>query len=38
MSRIYSIDPENNWISNAKFSFPGVMGLLDKYHIEVETE
>lgn len=31
----YSIDPEQNKIKKAKFAFPGVLGLLDKYEIEV---
>lgn len=31
----YSIDPELNKIRKAKFSYPGLMGLLDKYDIEV---
>ena len=29
----YSIDPERNTIDKAVFSYPGVMGLLDKYRI-----
>ena len=33
----YSIDPENNRIKRAKFSFPGVMGLLDKYGIIMDN-
>jgi len=32
----YSIDPENNRIKKAKFSRAGVLGLLDKYSIEIE--
>jgi len=32
----YSIDPGINKIYKAKFSFPGVMGLLDKYDIIVK--
>jgi len=32
-SRNYSIDPENNRIRKAKFAYPGVAGLLDKYDI-----
>jgi hypothetical protein len=32
----YSIDPELNRIKNAKFSIVGIIGLLDKYDIEVE--
>ena len=31
----YTIDPENNRISGAKFSMPGVTGLLTKYKIEI---
>jgi fluoroquinolone resistance protein len=31
----YSIDPENNRIKKAKFSFEGIPGLLDKYDIEI---
>lgn len=31
----YSIDPERNRIKKAKFSVPGVLGLLDKYAIEI---
>lgn len=31
----YSIDPENNRISGAKFSNPSVLGLLNKYRIEI---
>ncbi len=31
----FSIDPENNRISKAKFSLQGITGLLDKYDIEV---
>ncbi|MFK7907606.1 MAG: pentapeptide repeat-containing protein [Chitinophagales bacterium] len=31
----YSIDPENNRIKKAKFSMGGIVGLLDKYGIEV---
>ena len=31
----YSIDPELNKIKKAKFSLPGVLGLLSKYDIEV---
>jgi len=34
-SRNYSIDPERNRISKAKFSSNQVVGLLDKYDIEV---
>ena len=32
----YSIDPEQNRITKARFSKMGVMGLLDKYRIEIE--
>ncbi len=32
----YSIDPENNKISKAKFSLIGIPGLLAKYDIEIE--
>ena len=32
----YSIDPEINLIKKAKFSIPGVTGLLDKYDIIIE--
>ena len=32
----YSINPELNKIKKAKFSLPGVIGLLDKYDIEIE--
>jgi len=32
----YSIDPENNRIRKARFSRMGVVGLLDKYGIEIE--
>jgi uncharacterized protein YjbI with pentapeptide repeats len=31
----YSINPEVNRIKNAKFSLPGVTGLLDNYDIEI---
>jgi fluoroquinolone resistance protein len=34
----YSIDPEINRIKKAKFSFPGVTGLLDKYDIVIEAD
>ncbi len=33
----YSINPEMNKIKKAKFSMPGVIGLLDKYDIEVDS-
>ncbi len=33
----YSIDPESNLIKKAKFSISGILGLLDKYDIEVES-
>jgi hypothetical protein len=32
----YFMDPENNRIKNARFSIPGVLGLLYKYGIRVE--
>jgi uncharacterized protein YjbI with pentapeptide repeats len=32
----YSIDPEQNRITKARFSRLGVVGLLDKYRIEIE--
>jgi uncharacterized protein YjbI with pentapeptide repeats len=32
----YSIDPENNKLKKAKFSYPGVIGLLEKYEIIIE--
>jgi fluoroquinolone resistance protein len=32
----YSIDPDMNRIKKAKFSFPGLTGLLDKFDIEIE--
>lgn len=32
----YSIDPEQNRITKARFSRMGVVGLLDKYRIEIE--
>ncbi len=32
----YSLNPELNRIKGAKFSFPGVLGLLHKYDIEVD--
>ena len=34
----YSIDPEKNWIKGAKFSISGIVGLLDKYDIEVNWD
>jgi len=33
----YSLDPEKNRIKMAKFSLAGVAGLLDKYHIVIES-
>ncbi|RYE23451.1 MAG: pentapeptide repeat-containing protein [Sphingobacteriales bacterium] len=33
----YSIDPERNKIKKAKFSLPGVLGLLHKYDIKIES-
>jgi uncharacterized protein YjbI with pentapeptide repeats len=35
-ARNYSIDPEANRIKKAKFSTMGIVGLLDKYDIEIE--
>jgi fluoroquinolone resistance protein len=32
----YILDPENNIIRKARFSYPGVIGLLAKYNIEIE--
>ena len=32
----YRIDPEENLLKGAKFSVPGVLGLLGKYDIEIE--
>ena len=32
----YSIDPETNRIKKARFSLPGIIGLLNKYDIEIE--
>jgi len=32
----YSFDPEINKIRKARFSYPGVCGLLQKYNIEIE--
>jgi len=32
----YCLDPESNRLKNAKFSYPGVCGLLRKYQIEIE--
>lgn len=32
----YAIDPERNRIKKAKFSLPGVTGLLNKYNIDIE--
>jgi uncharacterized protein YjbI with pentapeptide repeats len=31
----YSINPDNNRIKNALFSYPGVLGLLNKYQITI---
>jgi uncharacterized protein YjbI with pentapeptide repeats len=31
----YHIDPDNNRIRKAKFSIPGIIGLLAKYDIEI---
>jgi uncharacterized protein YjbI with pentapeptide repeats len=33
----YSLDPETNKIEKAKFSIPAVLGLLNKYNIEIEV-
>ena len=35
-SRNYSIDPELNKIKKARFSYPGVLGLLSKYEIDID--
>ena len=35
-SHNYSIDPDTNKIRKARFSYPGVLGLLGKYDIEVD--
>lgn len=35
-ARHFSIDPENNPVKGAKFSYPGVLGLLEKYGLIVE--
>lgn len=32
----YSIDPEQNRLKKAKFSLPGVIGLLDKHDIQID--
>jgi uncharacterized protein YjbI with pentapeptide repeats len=32
----YSIDPEVNRVKKARFSYPGVLGLLDRFNIEIE--
>jgi len=34
----YSLDPEINKIKQAKFSYMGIAGLLDKYNIDIEME
>jgi fluoroquinolone resistance protein len=34
----YSIDPERNRIKKAKFSRSGLVGLLDKYELEIEIQ
>ena len=34
----YSIDPEKARIKKARFSIPGITGLLDKYDIQIEVE
>lgn len=33
----YSIDPEINRMKKARFSMPGIAGLLDKYGIQIDT-
>ena len=33
----YSIDPDMNNIRKAKFSWPGIIGLLSKFDIEIES-
>ena len=33
----YSIDPQLNRIKKAKFSLPGIAGLLDKYEIDIDN-
>ena len=35
-ARNYALDPEMNKIRKAKFSFPGIAGLLSKYDIDIE--
>lgn len=35
-ARNYALDPEMNKIKKAKFSFPGIAGLLSKYDIDIE--
>ncbi len=35
-ARNYALDPELNKIKKAKFSFPGIAGLLIKYDIDIE--
>ena len=32
----YSIDPERNRLKKAKFSLAGLVGLLDKYDIQID--
>jgi len=32
----YTIDPESNRLRNSKFSYPGVLGLLDRYDIIIK--
>ncbi len=34
----YSIDPEINRVKGAAFSWPGLVGLLDKYNIKVDSD
>jgi fluoroquinolone resistance protein len=35
-ARNYSINPSDNKIKKAKFSYPAVLGLLNQYHISIE--
>jgi uncharacterized protein YjbI with pentapeptide repeats len=32
----YSINPEQNKLKKARFSYPGIIGLLEKYDIQVD--
>lgn len=36
-ARNYSLDPEKNRVKHAKFSVPGVLSLLEKYELKIET-